>query len=178
MATVVGASAASDGQQPPQGGAPQRDATPTKELTGPADFGYEINADLTHLFAKSDVPRSIQVKFFEAGVVPTQGFAAMFADESDLRSVLKTDFDLDSGKGLKDRVQVSKVVIAWENARTRTSKMHELEGEAEVRREPKRLQQPEHKAMRELFKKNYWELPEKDIPAPRWMERRVEMIEK
>ena len=56
--------------------------------------------------------------------------------------------------------------------------MHELEGEAETRREPKRLPMPDHKAMKEHFRKAHWVLAERDTPAPRWMEKRFEMIEK
>ena len=107
-----------------------------------------------------------------------QTFSAMFENEADLRAVLKADFDLDASKGLAERVKISKIVISWETSKGRIAKMHELEGEAETRREPKRLPMPDHKAMKEHFAKAHWKLADRDTPAPRWMERRFEMLEK
>ena len=148
------------------GGAP----APAATGSGANHFKDDINADLLHLFARSGVPGEIQQKFGQAGMTSLQTFSAMFEDEADLRKVLKEDFDLDSSKGLQERVKISKVVIAWETSKGRIAKMHELEGEAETRREPKRLPMPDHKAMKEHFKKAHWELAERDTLAPRWME--------
>ena len=174
-AAEAAAQAAAQAASGAQGG-----GAPAPSATGSAvnHFQDDINADLLHLFARSGVPGEIQQKFGQAGMTSLQTFSAMFEDEADLRKVLKEDFDLDSSKGLQERVNISKVVIAWETSKGRVAKMHELEGEAETRREPKRLPMPDHKAMKEHFKKAHWELAERDTPAPRWMEKRFEMIEK
>ena len=139
----------------------------------------DVNADLLHLFAQSKVSDEVQKTFFDAEVKSVKSFAAMFSGEDDLRAVLKKDFamDPDSG-GLKMRVAISKVVIAWETAKGRAGKVAELEAEAEQRSEAKRLPVPEHKAMKESFENKFWELTERHVPAPRWMEKRFDQIEK
>ena len=148
--------------------------------SAPNQFQEEVNmnADFLHLFARSGVPDDIQQKFGQAGMTSLQTFSAMFESEADLRSVLKSDFQLDAANGLAERVKISKIVISWETSKGRVAKMHELEGEAETRREPKRLPMPDHKAMKEHFAKAQWALAERDTPAPRWMEKRFEMLER
>ena len=134
---------------------------------------------MLHLLAHAGVPEEIQKTLFEAGTKGVKDFSAMFADEADLRGVLKKDFKLDPDEGgLKARVSISKVVIAWETAKGRTAKLTELEGEAEQRSEAKRLPTPDHKAMKTAFESKHWEINERATPAPRFMEKRFDMIEK
>ena len=137
------------------------------------------NADLLHLLAQSKVAEEIQKTLFESGVTGVKEFSAMFEDEKDLRAILKKDFNLDpESGGLKARVSISKVVIAWETAKGRTAKLVEMEGEAEQRSEAKRLPVPDHTAMKQAFEDSHWRIKDHDTPAPRWMEKRFDQLEK
>ena len=113
------------------------------------------NADLLHLLAQSKVSAEVQKTLLDSEVTSVRAFSAMFSSEADLREVLKKDFGLDPEVGgLKTRVAISKVVIAWETAKGRVSKLIELEGEAETRSEAKRLPVPDHRAMEDAFEEN------------------------
>ena len=104
------------------------------------------NADLLHLLAQSKVSAEVQKTLLDADVCSVRDCSAMFSSEDDLRAVLKKDFNLDPETGgLKTRVAITKVVIAWETAKGRVSKMTELEGEAEQRAEAKRLPVLDHR---------------------------------
>ena len=128
-----------------------------------------VGSDLLHLFSQAKVASDIQTKLFEAGVDCVKGFAALVADEKELRKLLKDEFGLDDSGGLAQRVKISKVVIAWDSARSRTAKMNEMDGEAETRGEPKKVPQPEYQGMIDAFEKLHWELEDKHtLPRPTW----------
>ena len=136
------------------------------------------NADLVHLMNLSHVPDDVQQKFYEAGVQGVREFAAIVSKEDDLRALLKKEFGLDEEASLAERVKVAKVIVAWDTARGRTTKMVEMEAEAEVRGEPKKVPQPDYEAMKDAFEKGHWKLAERDTPSKNFMERRLEMLEK
>ena len=68
--------------------------------------------------------------------------------------------------------------MALEIAKGRATKMIEMEGEAAHRKEAKRLPAPDHRSMKAAFELKHWELTDKETPAQRWMEKRLDMIEK
>jgi len=53
--------------------------------------------------------------------------------------LIKTEFEIDENDGLAARVQVSKLVVAFESAKARTTKQAEMEGEAEIREQPQKV---------------------------------------
>jgi len=131
-----------------------------------------------HLLDASGVSNEIQKKLYEAEVFDVKTFAALAANADDLRKLLQTEFGLDEAKGLADRVKVAKVVVAFDNANTRSKKVAELEGEAEARNEPKRVGVPDFVAMRQAFEKKWGKLSEDVVPSKTFMEKRLEMVEK
>ena len=147
-------------------------------MSGDSDFPAGIGSDLLHLMAQSKVATDIQKALYGAGVDSVEGFAALVNTSDAMRAVLKKDFSIDEEASLQDRVKVSKVLVAWEAAKVRTSKIRELEGEAEVRGIPKQIQQPDYKAMKDSFTSKFWKLPAADTPSKGMMEIRLEMIEK
>ena len=91
-----------------------------------------------HLLDASGVSSDIQSKLYEVGVESVKTFTALAANTDDLRKLLKSEFSLDEETGLAARVKVAKVVVAFENANTRTKTVAEFEGEAEALNEPKK----------------------------------------
>ena len=94
--------------------------------------------------AGAKVPQELQDKFVEAGAESVKDFAAMFTDVDDLREVVKNELGLDAKKSLGERMKVAKLVQAWETAQGRSTKMVEMEAEAEQRKEPKRVPTQDH----------------------------------
>lgn len=138
----------------------------------------DANADLLNLMTCAKVPEEIQKKLYEAGVSSVKEFAALVTDEADMRKLLVKEFGIKEDDGLAERVKVSKVIVAWETAKGRTAKMTEMEGEAEVRGEPKKVPQPDYEAMKETFRTKRYELQDHTTPAKSVMEKRLDMIEK
>jgi len=131
-----------------------------------------------HLFDSSRVAEDLQKSFYEAGVSSVKEFAAMFENTAALRQLLKTEFKLDENDGLAARVRVSKVVVAFESAKARTTKQAEMDGEAEIREQPKRVPLPDFFSMRAAFEERYGTLTDDQVPGKGFMEKRLEMIEK
>jgi hypothetical protein len=147
-------------------------------MAGTISGAENAGSDLLHLLSQAKVADDIQSKLFEAGVDCVKGFAALVADEKELRKLLKDEFGLDDTGGLAQRVKISKVVIAWDSARSRTARMNEMDGEAETRGEPKKVPQPEYQGMVDAYEKKHWEIEDKHTPGKGFMERRLEMVEK
>ena len=64
---------------------------------------------------------------------------------------------LDPTGTLLERVKMSKLIVAWESAKARASKMAEAEGESEVRQEPKMLRGTDYSGMKNAFEARWWE---------------------
>ena len=56
--------------------------------------------------------------------------------------------------------------------------MVEVEAEAEHRKEPKHVPVQDHKAMRKAFEDQHWKLTDEQTPSERFMEKRLDMVEK
>ena len=82
-------------------------------------------SDLKFLLDREGISQDVQLAFYHGGVSNVRQFAAFASDVNDLRETLKSVFGLDPGSSLKVRILVSKVVVAWEAAKARASKMAE-----------------------------------------------------
>jgi len=144
----------------------------------PKELLASVGSDLIHLFDTSRVSEDIQRAFYEAGVGNVKEFGAMFESTAHLRELLASEFKLDEKSSLAARVKVSKVVVAWEAARVRKTKQAELDGEAEIREQPKKVCLPDYFAMRAAYEEGHGALTDDQVPGKTFMEKRLEMIEK
>ena len=138
----------------------------------------KAGSDLRFLFDKEEVDVDVQVKFYGAGILSIKTFAALFKDAEDLRATLKANFELDPDASFAEKVRITKVVVAWEAAKTRATKAREIEGDAEARQQPKPVSVSDHKAMRQVFEKKWWELEDEETPAKTYMEKKLDEVEK
>jgi len=142
------------------------EGTPNANGQGiPQDILSSVGSDLLHLFDTAKVTEDVQRAFYEAGVSTVKEFAAMFENTAALRELLKKEFKLDEGESLRARVKVSKVVVAWESAKGRATKLAEMDGEAEVRELPKKVPLPDFFAMRSAFEEKHGELTGDQVPG-------------
>ena len=135
-------------------------------------------ADLLHLFSGAKVPQDLQDQLVQAGVEDVSSFAAMFKDVDELHTVMKEAFSIDAKANIGARIKVAKLVVAWQTAKGRAEKMVEMQAEAEHRREPKHVPTVDHKAMKKIFQEQHGKLTDKTTPGQRFMEKRLDMIEK
>ena len=81
-------------------------------------------------------------------------------------------------KTLKDKAKLSKLLVAFETAKARSSMMAELEGEAAVKELPKTLPTPDFQGMRESYEKTFWAIEDRKFPSRAYVAKKLESVEK
>ena len=90
---------------------------------------------------KEDVDRLTQARLYEAGVLTVKQFAVLCEDVEEMRETAVKELALEMNT-LKDKAKLSKMLVAFEIAKYRSSRMAELEGEAAVEELPKSFANP------------------------------------
>ena len=134
-------------------------------------------ADLRVLFDRKGVDNDFAAKLFKVGITSVELFAVFAKDQGDLEAILKANFGIDTSD-IASRVRVSKIVVAWQAARTRAQKQTEQDGDCEVRRVPKDIPHSAVAAMGNAFENANWPLDDKQKPARSYLERKLDEIEK
>jgi hypothetical protein len=140
----------------------------------------KAGSDIKFLFEREGIEIELQAKFYFAGVLTVKHFASFVDNKADLRRVLKTNFSLDPDEGgdIFTRVKVSKVLVAWDVARARATKLADAEGEATVRNIPKEVCATDYEAMRSSFEGRYWEVTDSNLPGRAYLEKKLDEVEK
>jgi len=73
---------------------------------------------------------------------------------------------------------LSKIVVAWESAKGRATKMTEIEADSEVREQAKPIRVTDFKAMRDAYQDKWWKLEPKQVPAKQYLEKISEGVER
>ena len=137
----------------------------------------KAGADLRFLFDRKGVDTDFAIKLYSVGITTVELFAVFAKDQSDLEDTLKLNFEIDTADILS-RVKISKIVVAWQAARTRAQKQTEQDGDCEVRRVPKDVPLSSVAAMNSAFELAHWPLEDKQKPARSYLERKLDEIEK
>ena len=88
--------------------------------------------ELKYLFSQFDVGSDAQALLFQEGYCKMANFAGLGEDRKEVKEVLKDDFGIDYSASIKQRLEVSNLLVAWDAAR------HDVQHEAESRAEAKR----------------------------------------
>ena len=133
--------------------------------------------DLRYLFDREGISLDNQVKIISAGITTLRQFGALCSTADDVRKIAKDDLGIDPSS-LAERVEVSKLVVAWESAKIRSSKLAEAEAEAEIRQEAKQMKGTDYSTVRKAYESKWWTLDEEQLPAKSYLERIAEGVEK
>ena len=106
------------------------------------------SSDIKFLLDKEDVDRLTQPRLYEAGVLTSK----QFAEEKRETAVKELGLEM---KTLKDKAKLSKLLVAFEVAKGRSSSMAEVEGESAVKELPKALATPDYHSLREAYEKKF-----------------------
>jgi hypothetical protein len=90
--------------------------------------------------------------------------------------LVKNNFEIDTDADIASRVKVSKIIVAWDSARARSTKQSEIEGEREARKVPKDLGASDYQAIRATYEARFWELEDKRNPGKSYLEKREERV--
>ena len=133
--------------------------------------------DLKFLMDREGVNLEMQTKFYAAGIVNLRQFAAFCPSVDELRKSLLKDFGVDPESGLPAKVLISKIVVAWEAARARSTRLAEAEADAEIRQEAKPVRGNDFKIMKSTYEARWWKLEKEQVPARSYIEKVSEGIE-
>ena len=116
--------------------------------------------DLKYLLDREGVTEPIQASIFHAGFTTMRQFGAMAERAEELRKVAKADFEIDPEGNLAKRVLLSKLVVAWESAKVRSTKLAEAEADSEVRQDSKPMKGTDFIAIRKAYEAKVVEVAE------------------
>ena len=136
-----------------------------------------VAPDLKFLMDREGVNLEMQTKFYAAGIVNLRQFAAFCPSVDELRKSLLKDFGVDPESGLPAKVLISKIVVAWEAARARSTRLAEAEADAEIRQEAKPVRGNDFKIMKSTYEARWWKLEKEQVPARSYIEKVSEGIE-
>ena len=133
--------------------------------------------DLKFLLDREGIALITQARIVHAGITTMRQFGAFFTSAEDLRKVAKDSLGLDPDV-LAQRVELSKLVVSWESAKVRATKLAEAEAEAEIRQEAKQLKGTDVNAIRKAYEAKWWKLEEEQTPAKCYLEKISEGVER
>ena len=134
-------------------------------------------SELKYLMAKEGVSERVQSLFYHVGCVTVARFGLFAANEEDLRLVLKNDMGLDSAASLKNRSEVSGVLVAFSQAGKRTEAVATHLGTLDATRQTKPLLGSDYLVMKNSYERTYGKLEDQDAPARVYLERRIAEME-
>ena len=137
--------------------------------------------DLKWLLERESISQNVQDRLFCGGVTEPGVFAMMATTEAELKTILKDAFGLqiaEGAAGLQQRMQISRVTVAWTKARTRMQRQSDHAADAEVLNKPKQIPLNEYAAMRRGFEGQFRELEDRQAPSVQYLEALSDRIEK
>ena len=92
-----------------------------------------------------------------AGIETMRQFSSFFTSVDDLRTVAKEELGIGPAS-LAQRVELSRLVVAWDPAKVGTTKMAEAEADAQVRQEAMPMRGTDITAIRINYEARWWTL--------------------
>ena len=129
----------------------------------------KASKDLVFLMDREEVPVETQLRLNEAGLTSLARFASVAKDQEDFRAFLAS-IGVDPSASLAQRVESTKLTVAWKSAMARTDKRAEAEAEAEVSSHRKALPPTDAQALRSAWKRRWWRLQERQVPSKSLLE--------
>eukprot|EP00913_Durusdinium_trenchii_P023640 g22210.t1 len=179
-----------DGDQKPKDAKKRKIGTPLEEER---EGGYVVVAvltdaegtkaveaagtDLKYLFSRHEVSVDNQKLFYHHGVTTLEKLSNFAKDREDLTAVLKEHWELDAERSLDERVQVSAIVCAFSNAKTRSQRAAEVDAEYDSLQWSRPVVAGEWAAMRSALEKRYGHLEDKIYPAKEYIEKKLAEVE-
>ena len=141
-----------------------------------------LAADLRFLLEEKEVPDTLQDAFADQGYTTVCRFALLDDNRANVRAALTRDFGLDPAAqapevGREARLNIVKVIDAWETACRRSEEDRKQEAEAKSSRLPKIIGKAAHLSMRRAAQELHGELEDRVAPGASLVEHVMEMIE-
>lgn len=136
-------------------------------------------ADPSLLFHWEDqkVHRHTQVAFLIGGFVSAPLFSRYGNTEQEVRDGLKEDFGLAKEDGLAAKAEISKVILAWHEARSRTEEATKAKAEARATKTLHVIEAGDLAIMRRAYESLNGSLDDAEVPSQTVVSKQLEKLE-
>lgn len=135
-----------------------------------------VTSDLQYVWEDSQVSLDMQYRMAQH-YTSLRVFIALAETAAELRTALRTDFQLDPTAGAEQRAELARVVSSWLTGRQLYEKETERTAESKVMGMPRNLQHSERLAMVKAVETVLGALAENDTPSAEYLALKVEECE-
>ena len=132
---------------------------------------------LLFLFEDEDVHKETQAKLINGGYKTTDMFARYGGSETEIRENLAEDLDLKKSDGLEAKAEISRLLVAWGKARSRSDEAAKSKAEAKASKSLHVIEAGELALMRRAYQKKFGELNDNEVPSQTLLSRQLEKLE-
>ena len=137
-----------------------------------------ISEELMTLLTAATVHKSILDGFRALGIATCGRFSSLADDLPDLREALSEMFNVDKKHGPLHRLEASKLVEVWQQAKARTETKQKVESTARAHGMPVELPAGSWENLMKAFQDQYGSsIPPKELPAQSYFEVLEEMVQ-
>ena len=137
----------------------------------------KLASDLLFLLQDAGVVSTLQARLGELNVVTVALFAGLDEDRTNVRAALAKDLPLDVTASTENRLEMAKLLTAWEAARLQMQAIQRNQAESKLGVQQRVLHPTEHQAMRRAVEAVLGSLQDKECPSKQVIASKLEMIE-
>ena len=137
----------------------------------------KLSSELLYLMESNGIPSEVAAKFGELGYTDVQTFAHLEEEATPFKEALKTDLTLHASDGPQHRALTAKIVATWTSARHHSDREQKEQAEQRAIDMPKHLPKGKHLAMQKIYTSVHKKLPASELPAPSYLDWRLDQIE-
>ena len=124
-----------------------------------------LNLELRYILEEKRVDGELMGMLGHFGITDNETFAAIASDESSLRAMLKSDFNVDADGGIATRVRAAKMINSWRSSRERIRKQTELDAGARAEGRSKELPRQTQLSLRRAYEVVHGEVEDHIYPS-------------
>ena len=133
--------------------------------------------DLRFQLEQADVPAVLQARLGELGVRNVALFSGLDETRDSVRAALTAELPLDPSAGVTERLNMARLLAAWEASRLHLQVSEKNKAEARLGTQQRLVQPNEHHAMRLAVEVALGKLKDKEVPAKSVLAAKLEQIE-
>ena len=136
-----------------------------------------LEPDFKFMLDKEGISKEIQAKLTKMDLQTVEAWARVEDSVELVRCVIKEEIGLVPGAAESNRGQMAKLLHIWEVCKSRGTKRTSEEALPNIGDAPKKIPKADHMKTLQAFSDIHDELPEEELPAPRWLEERIAQFE-
>ncbi|CAE7262448.1 unnamed protein product [Symbiodinium sp. CCMP2456] len=133
--------------------------------------------DLRFQLEQADVPAVLQARLGELGIRNVALFSGLDESRERVRAALIAELPIDPTAGVAERLNVARLLAAWEASRLHLQVSEKNKAEARLGTQQRLVQPNEHHAMRLAVEAAVGKLKDKEVPAKSVLAAKLEQIE-